>query len=153
MTVAEDGAIGPVRDTERLSERFSFDAMRIYWRVAMDCRLHARPAACADPARTREVVDLLARDGVVFSRYTLDGTALTDEQSWSFYGSLLPAFDTFAPEAARLLRERKLTRRQLDSIQRKRNRYYDLNWLWFGVAGAEGLIAERTPAPAAIFGP
>ena len=36
-----------------LSGEFSSDAMRIYWRVAADCRLHKLPRACADPLGAR----------------------------------------------------------------------------------------------------
>lgn len=148
--VGEDGAMAPVPAGGVLSGDFSFDAMRVYWRIAMDLALRGAREARPDPAGVRDLARLFARDGAVFTRYRLDGTPLTDQQSWSFYGSLLTAFRVYAPEAAAELCARKLTPRQLDPIVRSRDRYYDLNWLWFGVAGAEGFLAERTPRPAAI---
>ena len=47
MTVDQSGSIGDLPQTTALSRRFSFDAIRIPWRVELDCRLHARERACA----------------------------------------------------------------------------------------------------------
>jgi len=57
--VGSDGAVCMIVDKEGLHSDFCFDAMRTYWRVTLDCLLHDKPRACADPARTETNVALL----------------------------------------------------------------------------------------------
>lgn len=54
------------------------------------------------------------------------------------------------PVAAKSLLAGQLTRSKLDSMQQDKNRYYDLNWSWFGLAAETGIISERTPKPEAL---
>lgn len=147
LVVGEDGSLRAAPDDLELSRGFSHDAMRIYWRVAVDCLLHDRLRACADPAGVDEMADLLARDGRLFSRYGVSGRPLNDSTSISFYGSLLPAFLLHRPPLARALLGGPLSPRSLDSLLGQDGRYYDRNWTWFGIAVYTGRIAERTPPP------
>jgi endo-1,4-beta-D-glucanase Y len=144
--VEPDGTVRMIVDKEGLHSDFSFDAMRTYWRVAMDCLLHDTPRACADPARTETMVRLIARDDRIRARYNIqDGQALSDVVSVSFSGSLLPAFRLFHPPLAEALLKSELSQRSLEPILRDPDRYYDLNWIWFGLAADSGLIQRRTP--------
>ncbi len=147
MVVSPDGHIRPLPPGSELSEEFSFDAMRLFWRVAADCRLHRRPRACADPlgvGRT-DGGGIVIRDGQIFTRYTTAGRALSDQQSLSFYGSLLPALRIHAPALAAQVEAQTLTREALAALTRARDRYYDRNWVWFGLALDGGMIERRTP--------
>jgi len=144
--VGSDGAISSMPTESGLSNDFSFDAMRIYWRVAVDCLLTSNPRACADPTRTGKATELFARDGAIFSRYSLEGTKKSDVVSVSFYGSLLPALGLNHPALATALLQKELSPLQLMAISRDPDRYYDLNWCWFGLAAQSGLLIERTPA-------
>mgnify|MGYP001005871194 CR=1 FL=1 len=145
MELDEDGKVEPVAEYRGLSGDFSFDAMRIHWRVALDCRLNKRPRACADPAGTRELARLLDANGKIVLRYTTDAIPLSHTESLSFYGSLLPAFEQLAPEAAARIREKELSPRVLKHLMKKKNRYYDRNWVWFGFAASSGLIESKMP--------
>lgn len=141
-----DGTVRGIVGMQGLHSDFSFDAMRTYWRVALDCLLHANPRACADPARTDTMARLIARDGRIKARYAIqDGQALSDVVSVSFSGSLLPAFRLFHPPLADALLQTDLSPRSLEPILRDPDRYYDLNWIWFGLAADNGLIQRRTP--------
>ncbi|MEW6271101.1 MAG: glycosyl hydrolase family 8 [Thermodesulfobacteriota bacterium] len=142
MVVAPDGSIAPLPGHSELSRDFSFDAMRLYFRVALDCALYGRAEACAGPLQVGPLVDLLRRDGAIFTRYTVAGRPLTADESLSFYGSILPLLARQAPETARRLRSAKMSWAQLRPVLRTADRYYDLNWVWFGIAAAEGLLRQ-----------
>ncbi len=144
--VADDGSLSPVAADSGLSGDFSFDAMRISWRVAVDCLLTSDPRACADPTRTGEAAKLMARDGALYSRYGLDGTKKSGVVSVSFYGGLLPALRLYQPALATALLRTDVSPRRLAALSRDPDRYYDANWCWFGMAAHSGFLLERTPA-------
>lgn len=137
------GNFAPLSARSGLSGDFSFDAMRVYWRVAMDCRLNNHPRACGDPARVKSLMDLLARDGRLFSRYQVDGLKRSDISSVSFFGSALPALEIASPQLADALVKKDLSPAALTPLLRDPNRYYDNNWTWFGLAAWSGLIAAH----------
>lgn len=145
VSVDAEGRPRPLPDDSGLSPDFSFDAVRIFWRVEADCLLTGRSRACADPLNVAEVAPLLPVDGRIVSRYSVAGEPLVDEVSTSFYGALLPAFRRHAPEVAEEVVEPGLGGRVLEELLAAQRRYYDHNWVWFGLALEDGLIAERTP--------
>jgi endo-1,4-beta-D-glucanase Y len=147
MALEPDGTVAALPDSSSLGRNFSFDAMRIFWRVAMDCKLHQNRRACADPARSGVVADLLARDGALFSTYTTSGRVLDETPSVSFYGSVLPALRLHRPRLAESLRRATINASTLAALAEKPKRYYDMNWVWFGLAADAGMIARRVPAP------
>ncbi len=139
------GTLSPVEGKAGLDSDFSYDAVRTYWRVALDCRLLSNPRACADPARTEAIARLIARDGRLYARYSLDGKRKSDVESLSFYGATLPALEQFHPALAQAIRKKQLAPQRLAPILTDNKRYYDLNWIWFGFAAVDGLINEKTP--------
>ncbi len=145
------GSLAPIDASWGLSGDYSFDAMRIHWRVALDCLLHDRERACADATGAGVLAELYRERGGLATRYSIAGEPLTDAESWSFYGALLPALELHAPDVADAIRRDKLTPRQLRRLLRGHERYYDANWVWFGLA-ARGLIIRQTPAPEVVLG-
>ena len=133
MIVDEAGQVRLLPDSHPLSNHFSFDAMRIYWRIAMDYVTTRNVRAAADPAHTDTLRRLIVRDGAIFQRYTVTGQLLEAEESLSFYGSILPSLALHHPALACALRQSKLSREQLLTISQGGERYYDLNWTWFGL--------------------
>jgi len=144
--VDDSGDFCPVAGKGALSDDFSFDAMRVYWRVAMDCRLNGHPRACGDPAGTRAMADILTRDGRLYSRYGVSGVRKTDAASVSFYGSLLPALGLISPQLAETVVRDTLSPARLAPVLRNADRYYDNNWIWFGLAAWSGRITGPSPA-------
>ena len=145
VVVEADGAVAPLPAWSTLGRDFSFDAMRLWFRVAVDCRLTARAAACADPLDVAGVAARLARGEPPPTRSAPDGTPRTSDTSLSFLGSLLPALDLVAPDVAARVRSGPLSPAALRPILRAPDRYYDLNWVWFGLAVAQGF--PFTPCP------
>ena len=145
MVVSLDGRISSLPAGSPLSGDFSSDAMRIYWRVAVDCRLRLRARACGDPLRAETLTGLLTRDGVLFTRYTVAGIPQERTESLSFYGAALPYLQIFAPAAAEAVRSEHLTESALREVSTVSDRYYDANWTWFGIAAADGFISSQMP--------
>jgi endo-1,4-beta-D-glucanase Y len=152
MSVDVNGAMTALPKESALSRDFSSDAMRIFWRIAVDCRLHRSLRACAEPLRVEQLTDLMARDGALFTRYTSGGVPVERTESYSFYGAALPYLDLYAPTAARAVEADRLTTAALDVLMHSGDRYYDANWVWFGVAARDGFIEQRTPAVSAASG-
>jgi endo-1,4-beta-D-glucanase Y len=151
MSVTSDGGPDVLPQDTGLSSDFSSDAMRIYWRVAVDCQLHSRTRACADPLGAVQLTAMLARDGVLFTRYGIDGAPRERVESSSFYGATLPFLMLHAPTAGRAVRKNQLSQSELDVIVKERSRYFDANWVWFGIAVADGWIERHTPNPQSLI--
>jgi len=145
VIVDRDGGVAPVTGKQGLDSDFSFDAMRTYWRVALDCLLLHAPRACADPLRTDAIAEIYARDGAIFSSYDLQGRPQSDIVSVSFYGGLLPSLRLFQPRLADALLRNQLSREALTPILDDPDRYFDCNWTWFGLAVENGLALRNTP--------
>ena len=147
LHLSDNGLPEPLGTDQELETEFSFDAIRLYWRIEADCRLHGTPAACDDPLGVRATLELLHDGTGVSSSYAMDGTRLTEAESTTFYAALLPAARRTAPELAAELLEPRLDGPSLDALLRSGDRYYDQNWVWFGLALDRGLIEDRTPRP------
>lgn len=150
MVITPQGEAVPVPHGTGLSADFSSDAMRIYWRVALDCQLHDRARACADPLGAPRLTKMLARDGALFTRYAVDGVPLERVESSSFYGAALPYLLIHAPALGRSVRASFLSTAALQTVLFEPAHYFDANWVWFGLAAADGLIETATPAVDAI---
>ena len=133
MIVDEEGQVRLLPDSHPLSSHFSFDAMRLYWRIAMDYVTTRNVRAAADPAHTDTIRRLIVRDGAIFQRYAVTGQLLEAEESLSFYGGILPSLALYHPALACAVRQSKLSREQLLTVSQAGDRYYDLNWTWFGL--------------------
>lgn len=112
-------------------------------------RLHRAIRGCADPLGADHLTRMLARDGRLFTRYAVDGTPLERTESWSFYGAA-PYLRAHAPPTAASVRATRLGDETLRRVVDEPGRYYDANWVWFGLALADGLLLAGTPPVDAI---
>lgn len=146
-----DGTLAALPARHPLSADFSYDAMRISWRLEMACRLASDQRACALSARlVTRLRALVQRDGRLVTRYTPDGTPRNEEQSMSFFAAFLPAFSRLAPDLAREWRATRLGDDAVNALVAAPARYYAANWTWFGLAAADGFIEARTPRVALL---
>ena len=146
VRVGDGGLLEPIPDASSLSRLFSFDGIRIAWRIDLDCRLFARVRACTPDGLIRSLDLIQQRDGALFTAYGTDGSARSKEISSSFYGAALPAFARVRPAIAAEWRGANLSDAALARLRSSTNRYYDANWVWFGFASADGFLAARTPS-------
>src|SRR5262249_4212464 len=113
MAISASGAIEPLPEDSRLSRDFSFDAMRCYFRVGLDCWLYAPPEACSGTLDPRVLWALRERDGEIATAYSLEGKPTAPGESLSFYGSLLPALALRSPAQAKEILQDQLSPRSL----------------------------------------
>jgi endo-1,4-beta-D-glucanase Y len=150
MAVDATGRPVSLPEGSELSADFSSDAMRIYWRVAVDCQLHHQARACGDRLGAGQLTSMLARDGALFTKYSVGGLPLERVVSSSFYGAALPYLGLHAPAARRALEANQLSTPAVCRLLTEPDHYYDANWVWFGVAAVNGAITAAMPRVSAI---
>jgi len=148
--VSPDGTLQPLPAESTLSRHFSFDGVRIIWRLDLDCRLTGRPAACRTAGLLARLEEIRHRDRRFVTVYGVDASPQSRDESLSFYGAFLPAYARLVPHVADDWRRTRLSPRALVGLRGASNRYYDANWVWFGLASAGGYVATHTPPPSAF---
>lgn len=149
-----EGRVAGLPEGSRLSRDFSYDAIRILWRLELDCRVMQEPRGCAIVDRLLDRLERLRqRDGRFLSRYAISGQPLTVDESPSFAAAFLPAYTRRYPEVAAVLRRTTLSGDTLAAVRASKRRYYDANWIWFGLAASDGVIAARLPPLEAVARP
>ena len=143
-----DGRLAPLPTGHMLSSVFSYDSIRIPWRMDLACRLTDDRRACRlAQSFGQRLAAVHGRDGGFFTRYDpRTGVATNTERSQSFAGALLTALMRGAPDVAKSLRSAHLDDLSLEALAQAPDRYYDANWVWFGLAAADRVIEARTPS-------
>ncbi len=132
---------------------YGYEAIRVYWRVALDAMLNP---ADKRPARIMAMPNLLPRywkirQDVPIS-FTWDGIPRKEGlESGAAYGASLPSFY----QQDRAVAEQVVLRKILPSLRpggpwNTDKDYYSQNWLWFGLAlheayGENTVFSGRTP--------
>ena len=129
------------KDATALSTDFSFDAVRLYWRVAADYLWFSRDEALRFLKKQTYPVKLWKKHKVIYSSYTLDGDAISESESFSFYGCMLPYFSIVDPDSAFGVAQ-KIQKIDYKRFYADNKRYYDQNWLWFGTALYAGKVVK-----------
>jgi len=121
----------------QLTTDYSYDAVRVPWRIALDYYWYQEPLAKQYLESTfSKFAQMYEQDNRLLSSYKHDGTPLTDYENSTMYATLLPAFSIIAPDVAQRVYDEKILKLYssdedsfLDFIP-----YYEQNWLWFGSA-------------------
>ena len=148
--VTADGQLLSLPAESRLSRHFSFDGVRIIWRLDLDCRLTGRADACRTAGLMTRLEEIRRRDRRFVTVYGVDAAPRSRDESLSFYGAFLPAYVRLVPDVAEDWRRTRLSPRALARLRRASDRYYDANWVWFGLASASGYVTAHTPPPTAF---
>lgn len=117
---------------------FSYDAMRVYWRVAMDRELFTEPRA--DGYLKRTLPWLIARweqVGTLPAVIPSSGDNPADYESPEMLAALLPALRRVRPDIGAVI-ERRLQSLYAHGVWADhagaQDSYYLQNWAWFGTA-------------------
>jgi len=119
-----------------LSTTYSYDAMRIPWRIALDYLWYKDEQALTYLQSLSRLSQAYTTDGLLTSTYNHDGTAITTYESPSMYATALSYFQLVEPELGQTLYRQKievLYSNDTNTFKEDLN-YYDLNWLWFSIA-------------------
>lgn len=116
--------------------RYSFDAMRVPWRIALDAIWFPNDQAQHYLASLSGLSAIYRRDGKLTGIYEHDGTAVTEYESPAMYATAMGYYKLIEPElAAQIFEEKILSLYSNDTYTFKQPlNYYDQNWLWFSAA-------------------
>lgn len=119
-----------------LSTEFSFDALRVPWRIALDWEWNKSTEAYALLKQFGFLDMRWQHDQRLAAAYHRDGSVALDQESPAMYGGTLGYFIALAPDDARAVyREKLLPLYSADADGwRIPLGYYDDNWAWFGLA-------------------
>jgi endoglucanase len=130
----KDGSIVPLQSSE--STNFSFDAMRVPYRLALDYYWYKDPRASTllqkMSALSREWTDT----GKLVYSYSHDGVALAKSEVPALYGAIMGYFMVADPTHAADVYQHKLFALYDPGRDawKVRLSYYDDNWAWFGIS-------------------
>ena len=118
----------------KTSSHFGYDAVPLFWRLAMDEAWFSRPE---EPLR-RKVLAFFEEEyrtrGRIFDRYTATGKPLTDLEGLPHLATVHALANVEAPALAEALREEKLGALWEKALAGTDTPYYLHNWLWFSRA-------------------
>lgn len=130
------GEIVPIPQPTSLTTNFSYDALRLPWRFALDWAWYG-------DMRAKQVLDSIGflsgewqEKGEIKSSYSHEGVELSSIESPAMYGGTLGYFLAKDRKAADSIYSRKLEAlyNPNSSEWSKELSYYDENWAWFGMA-------------------
>ncbi|MGJ3254113.1 MAG: glycosyl hydrolase family 8 [Elainellaceae cyanobacterium] len=126
-------AFYPIEES-RLQSIYSFDAYRVWWRVALDAAWFDEPRAI-DYLRSH--LDFLETEWrsqqMIPARLDLQGSPLVEYESTAQYGMLYAAFRVTDPAIADQIRTQKLLPAYRDGFWDNDSAYYTHNLSWFGI--------------------
>lgn len=128
------GKLQPMPADANLSSMYSFDAYRVWWRVALDATWFNEPRAKAFlQEHLAHLAELWRSRQAIPARINLLGSPLVRYEATSQYAMLYPAFQLTDPEIAAQIRQQKLLPNYKNGIWENDSAYYVQNLAWFGL--------------------
>jgi endoglucanase len=126
----ETSTIKPTGNND-FSTRYSYDAARIPWRIALDYKLNKTKKADEYLKKLSFLNKELNSKNLIYSSYNHDGTVYGNYESKFMYATSLGYFMNFEPASANNIVQQKLSNTQ---ILNEKMSYYDSSWVFFGLA-------------------
>jgi endo-1,4-beta-D-glucanase Y len=122
-------------DESNLTTNYSFDAIRVPWRIAVDYNWNKEPRAKAYLDTLSFLTTEWTKKGKLAGTYSHDGQALNNAEIPAVYGTALGYFMVSDPSHAEDVYNKKLKSLYNPDTNRwkKTLSYYDDNWAWFGI--------------------
>ncbi|MEI4270958.1 glycosyl hydrolase family 8 [Klenkia sp. LSe6-5] len=122
--------------SDTLTTRFSYDALRTPWRLALDLQYYAEPRARQQLQAMSVLGEHWREDGRLVAAYTRDGAPAAEYEAPALYGGTMGYFTVVEPDlAAQVYQEKLLPVYDADIGDLAVDLgYYDSNWVWFGMA-------------------
>ena len=127
-------------EKEDKASDYSYDAMRVPWRMAVDFQLNNEP-------RAREIMERMVflRENwkvnhKIQASYTSYGVIRSFDEPLATFGCALPMFGMLDPEAAKQILTERVFSVYKDGLFQPEYDYYNNNWIWFGLASFAGAI-------------
>lgn len=130
------GSLKPV-NIRGLTTNYSFDAMRVPWRVSLDYQWNHEEKA---KLYLTDYFTKLITDYQTFNKlagvYAHDGSVVVGTENPMMYATIIGAFMVSQPGLAKKIYQEKIVGLYSNDTNtfNKELPYYDQNWLWFGAA-------------------
>lgn len=122
---------------EGLSTDYSFDAMRVPWRIAIDYSWFGEERAMEYlKVLNQPLENYFVRDQKLINRYRHDGLAMSENENPTMYATWLASLSILNKELANRVYQEKILRLYSNAEDNfvESLPYYEQNWLWFGTA-------------------
>lgn len=117
-----------------LQSRYSFDAIRVWWRIAQDAAWFDEPRADAYlQGQLPELRDRWQQEGRLPARLTLDGQAESSYEATAHYAMVYSAMQRVDPTTAAEIYQQKLQPAYNQGFWDSDTAYYTQNLAWFGL--------------------
>lgn len=131
---AKTGKFSAIPPGSNLESVYSFDAYRVWWRVAWDADLFNAPEADRYLRRaTKSLQAQWSKTGRLPARINLQGKPTVNYEATSQYAMLYPALRFLNPEMAEQQLQKKLLPRYKNGIWDDESAYYTQNLAWLGL--------------------
>lgn len=139
-----DGSLRAI-NTNNLTTNYSYDAMRVPFRIALDYQWFGEKRAYDYLQNSFKILlQTYQSSQSLPSSFSHDGTITNQSESPAMYATSLGYFITTNPDVAQAIYQDKITRLYAnanDSFDPNLP-YYDQNWLWFGTAFYNKLLVN-----------
>ncbi len=120
-----------------LTTNYSFDAMRVPWRIAVDYGWNRNKEAKQYLTTAfKKLEEIYQAEGKLAGGYAHDGSVLSRDENPIMYSTVLGVFLTTNSKLAKQMYESKIVKLYSNDTNsfNKKLYYYEQNWLWFGAA-------------------
>ncbi|NJP10496.1 MAG: glycosyl hydrolase [Leptolyngbyaceae cyanobacterium RU_5_1] len=129
----QTGIFSPI-SIDSLQSVYSYDAFRVWWRIALDANWFRDPQADAYLRQhTAYLKQLWQKQQPISARIDLQGKPLVKYEATSQYAMLYLAFQVTDPAIARQIYQRKLMPQYRNGFWDNDSAYYSQNLAWFAL--------------------
>lgn len=130
----QTGQFEPLPATSKIQSVYSFDAYRVWWRIAWDAELFQAPEAISYlKEATQHLQSLWQTSQRLPARIDIQGKSLVSYDATSQYAMLYLALRILEPDMAQQLLDKKLLPRYNQGIWDDESAYYTQNLAWLGL--------------------
>lgn len=144
--ITKKGDIVAADNISKDSTNYSYDAIRVLWRIALDYQWYKEPRAIDYLKKITVFTKEWNTNKKIYASYMHDGKNIDNSESIIQYSALLPYFNIVNAKIAADIFEKKINPERHDYMTLiywgDKNNYYAQNWIWFGVA----LYGNNLPA-------
>ena len=140
---AETGKYQPLPADSPISSVYSFDAYRVWWRIALDASwFNSSRAQSYLETAIQHPLKLWREQSSIPARINLEGKALVNYEATSQYAMLYAATKLIQPELAQELLEKKLLPQYQQEVWDDNEAYYTQNLAWLGLLSPSAISPE-----------
>lgn len=130
-------------DPEDKESDYSYDAMRVCWRIAQDANWDGEERAKKYLERLAFLEDSWTAVRTIRGAYSATGVTRSFDEPLAGFGCILPMLHLTAPSVAQEILQERIMSYYYEGIWRPEDDYYGQNWAWFGLAA----MSNNLPKP------